>query len=407
MTLHDEPSRISDQVYGGVDTHEDSIHVAVISAQGRDLDDREFATTPTGYRRALAFLGSHGEVLAIGVEGTSSYGAGISRAAIHQGFVVVEVMRPERAERRRIGKSDPIDAYQAARAAMGGSHRTAPTKSEDVEGIRALHNARRSAMKARTAAMRQIHHQLVTAPVSIREKYRGLSGDKRVRTLARIQIRSSKAPVERAVLLALKSLATRCLELQREHATLGEELELLVTAANPGLRAAYAVGTDTAAQLLITAGGNPERMRSEAAFAALCGASPIPASSGKVTRHRLSRGGDRAANNALYRIALVRMSSDPTTKAYVQRHRAAGRSSREIQRLLKRAIAREVFRYLTTPVTIPAVDDLQPLRRSKNITLTAAANHLGVWPARISEIERGTRRNDELTNAYRAWLQVA
>lgn len=357
MTPERETSQTCEQVYGGIDTHEDTIHVAVISGEGRDLDDREFPTTPAGYRRALGFIASYGEPIAVGIEGTSSYGAGITRAAVEDGFVVVEVTRPERAERRRLGKSDPIDAYQAARAVMG-DHRIAPAKDASIEGIRALHNARRSAMKARTAAMRQIHHQLITAPSAIREKYRDLGSDKRLQLLARMHIRSGQPPLERAVLLALKTLARRCLDLKHEHHQLGIELDQLVTTANPGLRAVYGVGPDTAAQLLLTAGGNRDRLRTDAAFAALCGASPIQASSGKVTRHRLSRGGDRAANNALYTIALVRMAGNQPTKDYVARQRQAGFSSKEIQRKLKRAIAREVFRHLTTPVTVPAIDDL-------------------------------------------------
>jgi len=225
--------------------------------------------------------------------------------------------------------------------------------------------------------------------------------------LAGLQVRSAPAPLQRAVLLALKSLARRCVDLQREHHRLGIELDQLVTAANPGLRAVYGVGPDTAAQLLLTAGGNPARLRTDAAFAALCGASPIQASSGKVTRHRLSRGGDRAANNALYRIAVVRMAGDQRTKDYVARQRQTGFSSKEIQRKLKRAIAREIFRNLTTPVTVPAIDDLRPLRQHKNITLTTAAHHLDVWPTTISELERGTRRNDQLATTYGQWLKTA
>ncbi|MFD4955661.1 transposase [Streptomyces sp. NPDC058451] len=192
-----------------------------------------------------------------------------------------------------------------------------------------------------------------------------------------------------------------------EHQALTKTLDSQVTAHNPGLRSAHAVGPDTAAQLLITAGGNPERMRTEASFAALCGAAPVPASSGRTNRHRLSRGGDRAANAALYRIALVRMSSDPRTRDYVARQTTAGRTKKEIIRLLKRAVAREMFRCLTTTVTVPGIADLRPLRQSKNITLTAAARQLGVWPARISTLERGIRRDDELAHAYRDWLHTA
>ena len=406
MTPGHEPKQVAGKIYGGVDTHEDTVHVAVIDAEGGDLDDREFPTTPDGYRRALAFILSYGEPAAVGIEGTSSYGAGLTRFAVDEGFNVVEVVRPERAERRRLGKSDPIDAYQAARAAMG-THRIAPAKDASLEGIRALHNARRSAMKARTAAMRQIYQQLVTAPVAIREKYRDLNSDKRVAVLAQLRVRREQPPIDRAVLLALKSLATRCVELKREHDRLGVELDHLVTEANPGLRAVYGVGPDIAAQLLLTAGGNADRLRTDASFAALCGASPIPASSGKVTRHRLSRGGDRAANCALYRIALVRMAGDQRTKNFVSRQRQAGFSSKEIQRKLKRAIAREIFRHLVTPVAVPGIEDLRPLRQAKNITLTAAANQLGVWPTAISELERGIRRNDDLASSYRTWLIAA
>ncbi|MFG3048633.1 transposase [Streptomyces sp. NPDC048241] len=158
---------------------------------------------------------------------------------------------------------------------------------------------------------------------------------------------------------------------------------------------------------MVTAGGNPERMRTEASFAALCGAAPVPASSGRTNRHRLSRGGDRAANAALYRIALVRMAGDSRTREYVARQTAAGRTKKEIIRLLKRAIVREMFRCLTTTVAVPDIADLRPLRQSRNITLTAAARHFGLWPTAISNLERGLRRDDDLAGAYRDWLNAA
>ncbi|MFI8372472.1 IS110 family transposase [Streptomyces sp. NPDC085466] len=391
-------------VFGGVDSHADTIHVAVISDNGGHLADAEFTTTAAGYAAAVAFVNAHGHVIAIGVEGTASYGAGFTRAAGAAGLDVVEVNRPDRAERRRIGKSDPIDAYAAARAALSGRASSAP-KDDTVAGIRALHNAARSAVKARTAALNQITHILVTAPDTIRAKFGQLKGTKRTDALARL--RPAGDPVHIAVLTALKSLAQRVRELTAEHTALTKALDNQVTAHNPGLRAAYGVGPDTAAQLLVTAGGNPERLRTEAAFAALCGAAPVPASSGRTNRHRLSRGGDRAANAALYRIALVRMSSDPRTRDYVTRQTDAGRTKKEIIRLLKRAIAREMFRCLTTTVTVPGIADLRPLRQSKNITLTTAARHFGVWPATISTLERGIRRDDDFANTYRDWLTAA
>ncbi|MFE1935910.1 IS110 family transposase [Streptomyces sp. NPDC059474] len=392
------------RVFGGVDSHTDTLHVAVISDNGGHLADTEFATTPAGYAAALAFIDAHGQVTAIGVEGTSSYGAGFTRAARSRGHQVIEVNRPDKAERRRIGKSDPIDAYAAARAALSGRASSAP-KDDTVTGIRALHNAARSAVKARTAALNQIGSILVSAPEAIRAKYGPLKSTDRADVLARQ--RPAGDAVHTAVLTALKTLARRVKELTAEHEALTKALDTAVTAGNPGLRAAHGVGPDTAAQLLITAGGNPERMRTEASFAALCGAAPVPASSGRTNRHRLSRGGDRAANAALYRIALVRMGSDSRTREYAARQTAAGRTKKEIIRLLKRAIAREVFRCLTTTVNVPEIADLRPLRQSKNITLTAAARHLGVWPNRISDVERGTRRLDDLAHAYRDWLQTA
>jgi transposase len=404
MASADADDTAGSDVFGGVDSHADTLHVAVISDNGGHLADAEFTTTTAGYAAALAFLNAHGRVIVIGVEGTSSYGAGFTRAAHAHGQQVVEVNRPDRAERRRVGKSDPIDAYAAARAALSGRASSAP-KDDTVAGIRALHNAARSAVKARTAALNQIGQLLITAPESIRAKFGPLKGADRTDALARL--RPAGDPVHVAVLTALKSLARRAKELTCEHESLTRAIDAEVTAHNPGLRAAYGVGPDTAAQLLVTAGGNPERMRTEASFAALCGAAPVPASSGRTNRHRLSRGGDRAANAALYRIAPVRMSSDARTRAYVAQQTTSGRTKKEIIRLLKRAIAREMFRCLTTAVTIPEIADLRPLRQSKNITLTAVAQHFAVWPTTISRLERGLTRDDHLANAYRDWLTAA
>ncbi|MFF4393997.1 MULTISPECIES: IS110 family transposase [unclassified Streptomyces] len=406
MTAADTAGTSGQWVFGGVDSHADTIHVAVITDNGGHLADAEFPTTTAGYTAALAFLCAHGDVIAIGVEGTASYGTGFTRAAVADGLSVLEVNRPDRAERRRSGKSDPIDAYAAARAALSGRASSAP-KDETVTGIRALHNAARSTVKARTAAMNQIGHILVSAPETIRARYRALRGKPLMDALARLRLTATTDAVHTAVLSALKSLARRVQALTAEHDELTATLDSVVTEHNPGLRGAYGVGPDTAAQLLITAGGNSDRLRTEASFAALCGVAPVPASSGKTNRHRLSRGGDRAANAALYRIALVRMASDQRTRDYVARQTAAGRTKKEIIRLLKRAIAREVFRYLTTTVAVPEVADLRPTRQAKNITLTAVAHHFGVWPSVISCIERGTRRDDNLANAYRDWLTTA
>ena len=222
-----------------------------------------------------------------------------------------------------------------------------------------------------------------------------------------IRCRSFADPVTVEVLAALKLLADRHRQLTGQIKVLTGRIDALVTAANPALRAAVGVGPDTAAQLLITAGHNPQRLGSEASFAALCGVAPVPASSGKTSRHRLSRGGDRAANAALHRIALSRMRHDPQTRAYAAAQKARHRRGLEILRLLKRAIAREIYRLLTRQIPVPSYADLRPARQAKNITLTAAARHFDVYPTLISRLERGQHRNDTLAENYRAWLTTA
>lgn len=393
-------------VIGGVDTHLDTIHVAVIDSWGRALADREFPTTPHGYRNALAFLTGHGEVATLGIEGTSSYGAGITRFAIKAGLEVREVLRPERSVRRRQGKSDPLDAYEAARAALSGRG-TAPAKSSDIESLRALHNARRSAVKARQAAQVQIRAILATAPVTLREKYRGRTTFRLIRALSVARPDMYADPGCCGVLTALKALARRHQHLTDEISDLERDLDTLVRDLAPHLLQLHGVGVTTAAQLLITAGGNPERLTSEASFAALCGTAPVPASSGKTTRHRLSRGGDRRANHALHTIAVVRMGTHARTREFVQRQRDRGRSNPEILRILKRAIARELFKQLSRPRPVLEIDDLRPARQAKNITLHAAAAGLDSHAMTISRMERGLYLNADLTIRYREWLKTA
>lgn len=393
-------------VIGGIDTHLDTIHVAVIDPWGRDLADHEFPTTAAGYRRALDFLTGHGEVAAIGIEGTSSYGAGITRFAVKAGLEVREVIRPERSVRRRQGKSDPIDAYQAARAVLSGRD-TAPAKSSDLESLRALHNARRSAVKARQAAQVQIRALLVTAPVTLREKYRGRTALRLIRALAVSRPTMYADPGCRGVLTALKALARRHQHLTDEINDLEQDLGQLVTQVAPHLLQLHGVGVPTAAQLLITAGGNPERLHDEASFAALCGTAPVPASSGKTTRHRLSRGGDRQANHALHTIAVVRMGSHQQTREFVRRQRDRNRSNPEILRILKRAIVREMYKQLSRPQPALNIDDLRPARQAKNITLQGAAAAIGSHPMTLSRMERGLYLNADLANRYRDWLDAA
>lgn len=394
------------QVVIGADTHLDTIHLAALTDTGQLLGDAEFRTNPTGYWAAICWARSFGDVVSVGVEGTSSYGAGLTQALQANAIHVVEVNRPDRAARRRQGKSDPLDAYSAARAVLAGDGLAIP-KDPHTNALKALLTARRGAVKARTAAIQQIKDLLVTAPAELRERYRRYTTTLTlVAALSGCRPTTHKDPVVVSVLIACKTLAQRVTFLQAQTDELTAELDTLTATINPALRAAYGVGPDTAAQLIITAGTNPQRLHSEASFAMLAGVAPIPASSGKTTRHRLSRGGDRDANNALYRIALVRMSHDRRTRDYVTRQTAAGRSKKEILRLLKRAIAREMFKHLTAPCPIDDYSDLRPTRQAQNITLTAVADHFGIWPTDISRLERGLKRDDTLAANYRQWLNA-
>lgn len=393
-------------VIGGIDSHADTIHVAAIDVVGRDLDDAEFPTTPAGYAAALAFLGTFGVIAVIGIEGTSSYGAGMARAAQVAGHAVREVTRPDRSERRRIGKSDPIDAYAAARAVLAG-RADAAVKDETIEAIRTLNNVRSSAVKATTAAMNQIHSLLITAPAVVREKYRGLKGTKLVEALAGSRPDTVIDATARLVLTGLRILAKRHQYLTAQTEDLENQLRDLVAAVNPTLISAFGIGPITAAQLLITAGANPDRLRTEASFAALCGVAPVQASSGKTRRHRLSRGGDRAANYALHTIALNRLQHDSRTREWADRQRARGKQGLELLRILKRAIAREVRHHLLDPHAVPPATDLRPLREAKKISLKIAAEAVGTNQIHISRIERGITHDAAFAQRYRIWLNSA
>lgn len=391
---------------GGVDSHKDTIHVAVITGLGREVDDCEFPTTTAGYRRAVAWLIEHGPLQAVGIEGTSSYGVGITTAVTAAGIDVVEVNRTRPAERRKRGKTDRLDAYRAARSVLSGEATTDP-KRASIEPLRALTVARRSAVKAQQAAWRQIGALLVNTATDLRDRYRDLPDAKLVATLANTRPDQISDPGAADTLHALRSLARRHRNLGEEITALEQRMLARATAANPGLLAVKGIGAVIGAQLLITAGDNPDRLRTSASFAALCGTAPIPVSSGRTDRHRLSRGGDRQANAALHHIVKVRMSYDPPTRAYRDTHLAKGWTTKAVFRALKRAVAREVFNALVGHCSVPDYSDLRPARRAKNLTLTTAAAHLGVWPARIGELELGRRPNDELAAAYRKWLSAA
>jgi len=335
-------------VTGGVDTHLDVNVAAAIDPIGGLFGTEAFPTTPAGYQALLSWLQSFGEVRKVGVEGTGSYGAGLSKFLARAGISVVEVNRPNREERRRSGKSDPLDAIEAARSTLAGKAKSiAKSKDGAVEAIRALVVAKRSARVARTAALTQMRHLIVSAPDQLRSRMRGLN----VRTLtaeaARLRPSRHGEPVLAATKAALSSLAHRVQGLDDELAELDGRIEALLEALCPDLLGLFGVGPDTAAALVVCAGDNPERLRSEPAWAHLCGVAPIKTGSGQTSgRVRFDPAGDRQANAALWRIVMVRIAHDPETTAYFLRKVKEGRSKPEIIRLLKRYVAREVYRYL-------------------------------------------------------------
>jgi transposase len=343
------------EVILGVDTHLD-FHVAVaMDHMGRRLGESSVPTTVKGYEGLLCWAEGFGPLRCAGVEGTSSYGAGLARHLKSQGIEVLEVERPKRrrgGSRRNVEKSDPSDAERAARAVLAGETSGVPKSGDGrVEMIRTLRAARRSAMKARTQAANQLQGLRVTAPDELLNRLRGLSTKELVSVAARFRIGDDLRDVPSATKFALRSVARRYEALSEEIAELEAHLDRLVAQVAPELVSLAGIGTDHAATLLMVAGDNPQRLRSEASFASLCGVSPIEASSGKVVRHRLNRGGNREANRALYMICLARMRRDRRTKEYVARRTQEGKSKREIIRCLKRYVAREVYRVLISCVS--------------------------------------------------------
>jgi transposase len=335
------------KVTGGVDTHRDTHHAAALDQVGRLLGTQEFPAEPAGYQQLLTWLESFGTVTRIGVEGTGCYGAGLTRFLRRKRLRVIEVNRPDRRSRRLRGKSDALDAESAARRALAGEDRVIPkdTTTTIVEAIRVLRIARSSAVKSRTAAYNQLKDLIVTAPDQLRQTLRGKSLPRVAAESARLRPDLTRlADPTHANKLALRCIAVRIDSLNSEIAALDKQLHQLVALAAPRTLSLLGVGPDHAAQLLITAGGNPERLRSEAAFAALCAASPIPASSGKTNRHRLNRaGGDRDANRALYMIIVTRLRYCPDTQAYIKRRIAEGLTKPEAIRCVKRYVARQTY----------------------------------------------------------------
>ncbi len=335
------------RVTGGVDTHADTHVAAAIDHNGGLLGIESFPADLAGYESVLGWLVGFGSLEQVGVEGTGSWGVGLTRFLHSQDVVVVEVDRPNRQKRRKVGKSDPTDALAAARAALSGEASVTPKRRNGpVEQIRVFMVVRRSARQQRIQTLNQLRHLVFTAPEEIRVRFKDRYKAGLVTEAANMRPNKGSDPVTFTTYLMIRNLARRVKALNTEIREIDVMLAGLIEQVAPSLLELHGVGTDTAASLLVTAGNNPERLGSEGSWAHLCGVTPIPASSGKVTRYRLNRGGDRQANAALYRIVLTRMSSHQETRRYVTRRRAQGLNTAEIMRCLKRYVARQTFKHL-------------------------------------------------------------
>lgn len=391
-------------VVAGIDTHKDVHVLCLLDGFGRKTFSGSFPADAKGYNELAAAIGDPSQCIVVGIEGTSTYGAGLTRRLEELGYDVVEVLRPKRKRRPGQNKNDVADAERAARDAIAGNGAGVP-KSKDgwVEQVRYLTAARSIAVKTSTACSNSAQGLLGSAPEEIRSKFAKM--DTEAMMVALTRKRQGKDPIEAALYASLRILAGMWVEAKRNAKSLEIQIEKIMQENAPALLEINGCGALCAAELAIAAGDNPDRMGSDAAFAALCGTSPVEASSGKVIRHRLNRGGNRRANCALYRIATARMRDDERTKAYVEKKTAEGKSKKEIKRCLKRYIAREVYKALLNPTESrlpepPDGSELKKLRKSLGLTQADVAKMLLTTATNIGSIERGVRRIPALENSY-------
>jgi transposase len=331
----------------GVDTHRDEHTLAAVSAPaGAVVAGEAVRANARGYRATLRFAARYATGRRVwAIEGSGSYGAGLARYLGERGEIVLELSRTPKGERRLRGKDDTLDAVRTARAALTSQTLTLPRAGERREALRLLLLARRSAVDVRREALGQLRAVIVTAPDQLRQELRGLPVGKLLDRCRRLRQTRAATADELATRLVLRSLALRIAAATAEAAELERELLGHVRALAPALLDEPGVGPIVAAQLIV-AWSHHGRLRSEACFARLAGVAPVPASSGLTQRHRLSRGGDRQLNRALHTIALHRRHHDPATRAYIDRRIAEGKTAREATRLLKRYLARHLYRLL-------------------------------------------------------------
>ena len=375
--MHRLTGPLGDGIVVGVDAHTDTHDAAALDQQGRLLATATFSADTAGYRRLVDWIAAWGALSAIGIESTGSYAAGLVRHLRELGIEVLEVNQPHPHTRRRRGKNDSIDAESAARHVLAANR---PVVAKDtagvVEAIRQLRVARDGAVKARTAALNAIDGLTVTAPEALRVQ---LKTRKTTRGRATLCARLRPDPTRldeplHAAKTALRSIGRRVAELDAEIKLLDAQLKPLVAQAAPATTSRIAVSTGHAGTLLVCAGQNIERLRHEASFAALCGASPLPIATGRSDRHRLNYGGNRDANRALHMIAVCRLRCCAQTRAYAQRRTAEGKTKTEIIRCLKRYIARELYHALLADLTLASAS---PRRSGPILSITCGAGPIG------------------------------
>lgn len=391
----------------GIDTHKDSHALCVLDGLGRKVFEGMFPANEQGYAAIAEAIGAPEDCMAVGIEGTVSYGAGLSRHLESLGYPVLEVLHPAR--RKRLpgsNKNDFADAERAARNAVSGDHAYTPKASNGwVEELRVLSVARKQSVKTATSAVNTAKSLIVTAPEQLRANLACMGKGELMPYLAKK--RSCKDPLSATMLVSLRSLALVWQVARRQADEAEVAMRGILEKNAPALLLVEGCGPISAAELAIAAGDNPDRLASKDSFAALCGASPVEASSGRVVRHRLNRGGNRQANSALHQIAVTRMRTDERTKRYVAKRTAEGKSKKEIRRCLKRYIANEVYRAMMNPTDVPPKQGtrLKCMRLSLGLTQQEVASMLGVLQARISGIELGTRRVAKIEISYCALLE--
>lgn len=338
------------EVVIGVDTHVRTHSAAAVDARtGGVLGELTVEATPGGYQALVGFADRHSGLRAWAVEGTGGHGAGLARLLARRHELVLELDRPERAKRRNGAKSDPLDAIRAAREALSRAKLGTPRSTGQRQALSVLLAARRSAVDAGSDAQRQLFSLVIAAPECLRERFRGQKLPAMLRLAARLRISPSWDAETATTAAVLRDLARRALTLSGEAARHEKDILALAGSWRPDLLTQLGVGPIVAATVLC-AWSHPGRIRSEAAFAMLAGAAPIPANSGQTTtRHRLNRYGDRQLNRALHTVVLCRLRYDPATQAYAKRRTAEGKTPREIKRCLKRYLARDLYRLLENP----------------------------------------------------------